>query len=104
MSCRCHRSNVSGVAIVAMSRKARRPTAVGPCGQPSAIIIGQAHAPGAQLAAEAPVLFDQIDDDLPFPAGQPAGQDHQQQLECGGVDHGPQLISRPGSKASEDVG
>ena len=26
MSCRCHRSNVSGVAIVAMSRRARWPT------------------------------------------------------------------------------
>jgi hypothetical protein len=52
-------------------------------------------ARGAQLAAETPVLFDQIVDNLPFPAGQPAGHDHQQQLEGGGVDHGPQLISRP---------
>ncbi len=33
--------------------------------------------------------------DLPFPAGQPTGQDHQQQLEGGGVGHGPELISRP---------
>jgi hypothetical protein len=48
-----------------------------------------------ELAAKAPVLFDQIVDDPPFPAGQPDGQDHQQQLEGGGVDHGPQLISRP---------
>jgi hypothetical protein len=43
--------------------------------------------------AEAPVLFDLIVDDLPFPAGQPAGQDHQQQLEGGGVDHGPAYIT-----------
>jgi hypothetical protein len=28
-----------------------------PCGQPPAIVIGQAHAPGASLAAEAPVFF-----------------------------------------------
>jgi hypothetical protein len=43
-------------------------------GQPSAIIIGQAHAPAAQLAAQAPVFFYQIYDDFLFPAGQPAGQ------------------------------
>ena len=48
-----------------------------------------------QLATEAPVFFDQIGDDLPFPAVQPTGHDHQQELEGGGVDHGPQLISRP---------
>jgi hypothetical protein len=77
---------------------------VGPCGQPPAIVIGQAHAPGAQLAAKAPVFFDQIGDDLPFPAGQPAGHDHWQELEGGGVDHGPQLISRPRRIASEEVG
>ena len=28
----------------------------------------------AQLAAQAPVFFDQIVDDLPFPPGEPAGQ------------------------------
>ena len=43
-----------------------------------------------------------IDDDLSFPAGQPAGHDHQQQPEGGDVDHGPELISRPGRKASAE--
>jgi hypothetical protein len=77
--------------------------AVGPCGQPPAIVIGQAQAPGAQLAAEAPVFLDQIRDDLPFPASQPAGHDHQQELEGGGVDHGAPLISRPAG-SREEVG
>ena len=62
--------------------------------QPAAIIIGQAHAPGAQLAAEAPVFFDQVGDDLPFPAGQPVGHDHQKQWKGRGIDHRPELISR----------
>jgi hypothetical protein len=63
--------------------------------QPAAIIIGQAHAPDAQLAAEAPVFFDQVGDDLPFSAGQPVGHDRQQQLKGRSIDHGPELTSRP---------
>ena len=70
--------------------------------QPAAIIIGQAHAPGAQLAAEAPVFFDQVGDDLPFPAGQPVGHDHQQQVKGRGIDHAPELVSRPRRETSAD--
>jgi len=72
-----------------------------PRGQAAAIIIGQAHAPATQLVAQAPVFFDQIHDDRPFPTGQPASQDHQQQLESGGVEHGPERRSRPRLKGPQ---
>lgn len=50
---------------------------------------------GSQLTAEAAVFCDHYSDDLSFPSGQPAGHAHPQELEGGGVDGGPQLISRP---------
>ena len=62
---------------------------------PTAIFVRETQPTSTKLTPQEPVLFDQIVDELPFPAGQPAGQDHQQQLEGEGVDHGPQLISRP---------
>ena len=57
-------------------------------------LVGQ-QPPAAQLAAQGSVLFNQIDHDLPFPTSEPAGQDRQQQLEGGSIDHEPELISRP---------
>ena len=59
MSCRCQRSSVSGVATVAISRKAARSHPVRSRSQPSAIIVGETQAPGPKLAPQEPVLFDQ---------------------------------------------
>ena len=56
---------------------------------------GNGVQPAPQLPAQASVFLDQIDNDLAFPPGEPADQDRQEKFKRGGVDHGPQLISRP---------
>jgi len=82
MSCRCQRSNVSGVAIVAILRSEMK-------------------SAGPKLAPQEPVFFDQIRDRVPLPAIQPAGEHAQHHLQRRGVDHGVELVSRAGLK---DVG
>jgi hypothetical protein len=77
--CRCQRSNVSGVAIVAISRKAARPTR--PRSQPSAIVAGETQSPCPKLAPQEPVLFEQIRHRLPLPAVQPASEYTQHHLQ-----------------------
>jgi hypothetical protein len=77
---------------------------VRPAGQPSAIVVGETHAPAAELAAQAPVFFDQIDDDLPFPPGEPAGQSHHSSCRAEASITGWSLYHVPGWQASEDVG
>jgi hypothetical protein len=59
----------------------------------------------AGSATQEPVFFDEVGDRRPFPAGQPAGQSHQQQLTGRGVDHEAELIPRhPAGRRPEDAG
>ena len=99
ISCRCQRSNVSGVAIVAISRKAVTAHLVRPRSEPSAIVVGETQSPGPKLAPQELVLFDQVRNRLPLPAVEPAGQHAQHHLQRRGVDHETDLISRGGLKA-----
>ena len=91
ISRRCHRNSVSGVAIVAISRRVAPGTSKG--GQPAAIVISQAQPPGPKLAPQEPVFLDQLSDRLPLPALAPAGQHAQHHLQRRRVDHGVELIS-----------
>jgi hypothetical protein len=75
---------------------AQRPTAhsEGAHREPSPVVIGQAQTPPAQLPPQEAILFEQVRECLPLSALEPAGQDHQQHVECSGVDHEPEVISR----------
>ena len=86
---------MSGVTIVAISRKRRRPTRYARDGQPPAFVIGQAQAPAAQLAAEDPVFFDQIGDASRSRRSSQPVTTISSSWKARGVDHGPELISRP---------
>jgi len=71
----------------------RTPDLVTSRGQPAAIVIGQPQPPIPKLTPQKPILFDQVRDGLPLAAIQPSGQHHQHDLQRGGVDHEPDLIS-----------
>jgi hypothetical protein len=91
ISRRCHRGSVSGVAIVAISRTAARPTRY--AGQPAAIVVSQAQPSGPKLAPQEPVFLDQVGDRLPLPALEPAGEHAWHHLQRRGVDHEVEPIS-----------
>src|ERR1700746_1887758 len=103
MSCRCQPTSVSGVAIVAIARKAVAAHPVRPRGEPSAIVVGETQSPDPKLSPQEPVLGDQVRDRLPLPAVQPAGQYAQHHLHRRGVDHEAELISRAGPKTSAEL-
>jgi hypothetical protein len=70
--CAFRNSNVSGVAIVAISRKAARPTRYAPGRQSAAIVITETQSLLPELPPQEPVFFDQVRDRLPLTAIQPA--------------------------------
>jgi hypothetical protein len=75
-------------------------------GQAAPIFIREPRPPSAKLTRQKPILLDQLGDGLPLPAVQPAGQRHQHDLQRGGVDHEPDLISwlaRPTSADSWNI-
>ena len=69
--------------------------------QPTAIFVRETQPTSTKLTPQEAVLFNQVRDCLPFPAGQPAGQHTQHHLQRRGVDHEPDLISWAGLK---DIG
>jgi hypothetical protein len=76
---------------------------MGPHGESSPVVIGEPQTPPTQLSPQDAILFDQVSDRRPFPAIQPASEDHQQHLERRGVDHEPELISRTGTERLPDA-
>jgi hypothetical protein len=101
ISCRCQRSNVSGVTIVAISRKAVRPTryARAASRRRSSSVRRSRRIPSWRRRK--PVLFNQVRDGLPLPAVQPAGQHAQHHLQRRGVDHESELISQVRQTSAE---
>jgi hypothetical protein len=69
--------------------------------QPTAIFVRETQPTSTKLTPQEPVLFDQVRDCLPLPAGQPAGQHTQYHLQRREVNHEPDLISWAGLK---DIG
>src|SRR5687767_6236445 len=100
MSWRCHRSSVSGVAIVAISRKAARPTRRARAASRRRS-VGETQSAGPKLTPEEPVLFDQVRDRLPLSTVQPAGEHAQHHLKRRRIDHGAEITSQAKIK---DVG
>ena len=64
-----------------------------PHGESAPIGIGQLQASTTQLPAKHTILFEQIPEDFSILAVQPTGQQREQQLERGDVDHGRESIS-----------
>jgi hypothetical protein len=87
INCRCQRSNVSGVAIVAISRKVARPTRCArAANRPRSASVSRSRR-RAQLTSEKSVLLSQVGNGLPLPALKPAGQHPQHDLQHGNIDH-----------------
>jgi hypothetical protein len=95
------RNKVSGVAIVAILRKARTAQPVRPRCQSSTIVIGEVRSPRPKLAPQKPVFFDQVRDRLPLPAIQLAAEHAPHHLQRRTVDHEAELVSR---EALKDLG
>src|SRR5215470_15516939 len=72
-------------------------------GQPTPIRVGEPQPTSTKLTPQQPVLFDEVRDDIPLSAIQPAGQHHQHHLQRGEVDHEPELISRLTRRTSADL-
>ena len=78
-------------------------------GESAPIVIRQLQAPTPQLAAKNTILFEPITKDFSLLAVQPAGEEREQQLESGGVEHGrglyhgPQIEDRRPSIQSWDI-
>jgi hypothetical protein len=101
ISCRCQRSNVSGVAIVAISRKAVRPTryARAASRRRSSSVRRRRWVPSWRRRSR----FSSIRYvSLPLPAVQPAGQHAQHDLQRRGVNHRVELTSRAVLKTSAE--
>ena len=64
-------------------------------GESAPIVVGQLQASAPQLAAKHTILFKQITKDISFLAIQPPGEEREQQLERGDVDHGRSLYHGP---------
>jgi len=77
-------------------------------GEPAPIVIGRLQASPLQVAKNA-ILFEKIPKDFSLLSVQPAGQEREQQLESGGVDHnrslyhGPQTVGRRPTIQSWDI-
>jgi hypothetical protein len=69
---RCDGRSVSGVAMVAISRKAARPTRWGPSRQSAAIVLRQMQATIPKLSTRESIFIDEVHDglSLPHPASQ----------------------------------
>ena len=68
------------------------------------VVIGEPHASPTQLPSQHPILFDQVRQDLPLPAIQPAGDGEEQYLERRDVDHERELTAQPKSSVRNLVG
>ena len=64
-------------------------------GESAPIVVGQLQASAPQLAAKHTILFKQITKDISFLAIQPLREEHEQQLERGGGEHGRSLYHGP---------
>ena len=64
-------------------------------GESAPIVVGQLQASAPQLAAKHTILFEQITKDISLLAVQPPGEEREQQLERGDVDHGGSLYHGP---------
>src|SRR5215204_3648157 len=95
MSCRCRRSNVSGVTIVAALAQGRTAQPVGSRSNSPPVVIGEPEAPPAQLPPQDPILLDQVRQHFALPLVQPAGNREQQHLEGRDLDHVRELTSPP---------
>jgi hypothetical protein len=67
INCRCQRSNVSGVTIVATSRKAHRPSRYARAAS-FRRVIGEPWTSAANLPAQDPILLDLVSQHVPFSA------------------------------------
>jgi hypothetical protein len=83
---------VSGVAIVAISRRAARPSRYARAASRRRV-VRETQATVPKLTPQEPVLFDQVRDRLALPTVEPASQHAQYDLQRGGVDHEALLIS-----------
>jgi hypothetical protein len=78
-------------------------------GESAPIVIGQLQTSTPQLATKHTILFEQITKDFSLLAVQPPGEQREQQLESGGVDHrrspyhGPQIVGRRSSIQAWDI-
>ena len=63
-------------------------------GESAPIVVGQLHA-ASQLAAKHTIFREQIPNDIPLLAVEPAGQKCEQQLEAGSVEHRGSLYHGP---------
>lgn len=64
-------------------------------GESAPIVVGQLQASPLQLAPKHTILFEQITKDISLLMVQPPGEEYEQQLERGDVDHGRSLYHRP---------
>ncbi len=62
-----------------------------------------ARSASTKLTPQQPVLFEEMCDDVPLPAIQPAGQRHQHHLQRGEVDHEPERTSRLARRMSAEL-
>jgi hypothetical protein len=90
MSCRCHRNNVTMVAIVGNRWRPRQ------CahGQPAPVVLAQLQASAPQLTTEDPIPLKEIAKDVAFLAIQPSDENGEHQLKGRDINHGPESISR----------
>ena len=78
-------------------------------GESAPIVVGQLEASTPQLAAKHTILVEQITKDVSLLAVQPPGEEREQQLESGGVEHGrslyhgPQIVGRRPSIQAWDI-
>lgn len=63
-------------------------------GESTPIVVGQLQASTPQVAAKHTILFEQITKDISLLAVQPPGEEGEQQLERGDVDHRRSLYHR----------
>ena len=100
-SCRCQRSSVSGVTIVATSRKACRPSLwARMASRRRSSSVNRSRRPPTCCRDDA-ILFDQIGERLPLPAIEPTGDGEEQQPKDRLVDHERELISRTGQESPQ---
>jgi hypothetical protein len=85
---------LSGVTIVATSRRASRPSRQARNGRSSPVVVCQPQALHTDLSPKKAILFNEISHRLPLPAIEPADDSEEQQLESRDVDHERQPISR----------
>ena len=98
---RCQASKVSGVTIVAMSRKTRRPSDLGLRRQTTALIVREPQTSGTELFPKGAVLLLEIVDHLALLLVHPTGEcDEHEPQRRRQLDHGTQATRGDGHRLS----